>query len=159
MSEENNNAPEANEFTPITSQDDLEKVLGKRLERERSKFADYDALKEKASRFDELEEANKTELQKAREAAQAAEERASRAEQAAIRADVAAAKGVPAAALTGSSKEEFEASADALLAWRGDQSPQRPSPTGLKSGSAGGSAAMTPKERAAAAAAALRSSN
>lgn len=36
-----------------------------RLTRERGKYADYETLKVKAAKFDEAEEAGKTELQKA----------------------------------------------------------------------------------------------
>ena len=60
------------EFTPITSQDDLNKVIASRLERERSKFGDYEDLKAKAARLDEIEAASKSELEKAQEAAAAA---------------------------------------------------------------------------------------
>lgn len=57
-------APEtgASEFTPITSQEDLNRVLGDRLKR--AKPADYDDLKAKASRFDELEAEKLTETQR-----------------------------------------------------------------------------------------------
>ena len=42
-------------FTPITSQEDLDKVIGARLAREREKFADYDDLKAAASKLAEAE--------------------------------------------------------------------------------------------------------
>lgn len=51
-------------FQPITSQEQLDRVLGERLGRERAKFADYDEIKGKAAKFDELDAASKTELQK-----------------------------------------------------------------------------------------------
>lgn len=35
----------ADGFTPITSQAELNKIIGKRIDRERAKFADYDQLK------------------------------------------------------------------------------------------------------------------
>jgi len=41
--------------------------LEERLERERAKFSDYEDLKAKAQKFDELEEANKSELQRAQD--------------------------------------------------------------------------------------------
>lgn len=53
------------EFKPITTQDDLNKIISERVKREQSKFADYEDLKAKASKFDELEEANKSEIEKA----------------------------------------------------------------------------------------------
>lgn len=154
MSEENNDgggAAGADDFKPITSQEDLDRAVGQRLARERAKFADYEDLKTKAAKFDEAETANKTELQKAQDAAKAADERAAKAEQAALRADVAAAKGVPANALTGSSREEMEKSADELIAWRGTQQKATPSTSALKSGSAAAdSSGLTGKQRAAA---------
>ncbi|UNX54089.1 hypothetical protein MF406_14225 [Georgenia sp. TF02-10] len=64
---------QAEAFEPITSQEELNRRIGQRLERERSKFADYDDLKAKASRLDEIEDANKTEVQKAAERAERAE--------------------------------------------------------------------------------------
>lgn len=59
---------DAPEFTPITSQDELDRRIGDRLARERSKFADYDDLKAKAEKFDQADAANKSELQKAQDA-------------------------------------------------------------------------------------------
>ncbi len=57
--------PVADEFTAITSQDDLNKVITERLTRERAKFADYKDLKAKATKLDEIEQANQTEAEKA----------------------------------------------------------------------------------------------
>ena len=57
--------PPAEEFTAITSQEDLNKVLNERLTRERAKFADYKDLKVKATKLDEIEQANQTETEKA----------------------------------------------------------------------------------------------
>jgi hypothetical protein len=63
-------------FTPITSQDDLNRVIDDRLKRERSKFSDYKDLKDKAAKFDELDAANKTEIEKANDRATKAESEA-----------------------------------------------------------------------------------
>ena len=57
--------PAADEFKAITSQDDLNKVLNERLQRERAKYADYKDLKAKAAKLDEIEQANQTEAEKA----------------------------------------------------------------------------------------------
>lgn len=78
---------------------------------------------DKAKQFDDITEAQKTELEKANERAATAEARAAEVEARAVRAEVAAAKGVPASLLTGSTQEELEASADALLAFRGNTTP------------------------------------
>lgn len=55
----------AGEFTPITSQEDLNEAIKDRLARERAKFKDYNDLKAKASQFDQLQAANQTEAEKA----------------------------------------------------------------------------------------------
>lgn len=55
-------------YTPPASQRDLDKIVGERLAREREKYADYDELKAKASKFDEVEAASKSELQKLQDA-------------------------------------------------------------------------------------------
>lgn len=78
-----------------------------------------------AQRLAEIEEAQKTEAQKAQERLEAAERRAQELELKAARAEVAAAKGVPVALLTGSTQAELEASADALIEFRGAQEPQK----------------------------------
>lgn len=57
--------PQPPTFEPITSQADLDRVLGQRLQREREKFADYSDLQEKAKRLDEIEQASASELEKA----------------------------------------------------------------------------------------------
>ena len=115
---EGGKATETPTYTPPATQADLDRIIAERLGRERSKFADYDDLKTKASEFDKLEEANKTELQKAIDrAAQAEKERdALKAKQAleAAAAEVAKTKGVPVELLRGVSKEELEAHADSL---------------------------------------------
>jgi len=86
-------------------------------------------LSEKAKRLDELEEANKTELERVQSALAEAQETAKKALESKLRSDVAAAKGVPAGLLTGSTQEELEAAADALLAFKGT-TPGAPSPDG-----------------------------
>lgn len=56
-------------FQPITSQEDLDRILGARLAREREKYADYDDLREKASKFDKAVKEAQTEQEKAVQAA------------------------------------------------------------------------------------------
>src|SRR5690606_1377738 len=55
--------PAADEFKPITSQDELNRIIGERVKR--AKPADYDDLKSKAAKLDEIEQANQTEAEKA----------------------------------------------------------------------------------------------
>lgn len=81
-----------------------------------------DASKSKDDRLkklDELEESQKTEAQKLIDRAEKAEARATEIEVRATRAEVAAAKGVPVNLITGSTKEEMESNADALVAFKG----------------------------------------
>ena len=118
-------------FAAPASQEELDRIIQARLDRERKKFGDYDELKKAADRLKALEEANKTEAEKTAERLAAAEKRAAELEAKALRAEVAAAKGVPFALLTGSTQEELEAAADALIAFRGEQKPAGPSSTSL----------------------------
>lgn len=97
------------------SQAELDQIVGERLARERAKYADYDALKEKAGRLDALEESQKTELQKAQERASAAEEELASLKKAAeirdVREKVAKETGVPAHLLHGETEEDCMAQA------------------------------------------------
>ena len=56
----NAQAPAENTFEPITSQEDLNKILAERLNRQKAQFADYGDLKAKAAKYDEEREAVKT---------------------------------------------------------------------------------------------------
>lgn len=62
------------EFKPITSQEELNRVIGDRVKR--AKPADYDDLKSKAARLDEIEQANQSEIEKAQNRVAAAEQKA-----------------------------------------------------------------------------------
>jgi len=109
-------------FEAIMSQDDFDKAIQNRIARERAKIpADYAELQAKAAKLAEIEAANLTEAERSAERLAAAEKRSSELEAAALRAEVAGAKGVPAALLAGSTQEELEASADALIAYKGIQ--------------------------------------
>lgn len=110
---------------PVDLAADLEKWKAMSRKHEEQAKANAD----KAKRLDALEEANKTETEKLIARAEAAEKAASEATTKALRADVAAAKGVPAALLSGSTQEELEAAADALLAFKGT-APKAPSADG-----------------------------
>ncbi|MEU7843943.1 hypothetical protein AB0B39_23620 [Micromonospora sp. NPDC049114] len=63
-------------FKPITSQDELNRIIGERVKR--AKPADYDELRTKAGRLDEIEQANKSEIDKANERATKAEAEAAK---------------------------------------------------------------------------------
>lgn len=79
----------ADEFKPITSQDELNEALKDRLARERAKFKDYGDLKAKAAQLDSLTEASKTEQEKLMERISKLESDLSAKELAASIADVA----------------------------------------------------------------------
>lgn len=122
--EETNNEqvkPAEKEFEAITSQDDFDKAIQARIARERAKFADYDEVKARADKLAEIEESQKTEAQKQREALEQAQKELTEVTAAKTRAEVAAEKGVPAGLLSGSTREDLEASADALIEFRGEQ--------------------------------------
>ena len=125
-------ANDSKAFTPPASQADLDQIINARLARERAKFADYDDLKSKAAKFDEVEEANKTELQKALDKATKAEQEAAalkaEKELTALREQIAKDKEVPVELLRGSSKEEIEAHADSLKAFVDN----KPAPRGVR---------------------------
>ena len=70
--ETNGTAAETQENEQRTfTQAEMNAIIQDRLTRERGKYADYEALKAKAAKFDAAEEAGKTELQKANEKADA----------------------------------------------------------------------------------------
>ena len=120
-------------YTPPATQEDLDRLIADRLSRQEAKirgeFAGFDDLKAKADKFDASEAANKTELQKLIDRAEAAEKKAAEFEaekkaaadkaahdkQVAEWADeVAKATNVPAALLRGSTKEDLEKHAEQI---------------------------------------------
>ena len=60
-----NNATQGATAEKTFTQAEMDAIIGDRLARERAKYADYAEIKAKAAKFDEAEEANKSELQKA----------------------------------------------------------------------------------------------
>ena len=101
------------------NQAELDAIISDRLKREREKFADYEALKEKATRLDEIEEASKTELQKATERAEKLESELTQLRRAEeirqIRDKVASTTGVPATLLSGETEESCIEQAKAIM--------------------------------------------
>ena len=87
-------APDGTEFKPITTQDDLNKVIAERISRERAKFADYKDVKAKADRLDSLEAANKSEAQKVAERIAALESENARIQSEALRSRIQAKHGI-----------------------------------------------------------------
>lgn len=110
------------------TQDEVNAFVAEERRKTTEKFAGYDELKAKADKFDQAEQESQTELQKAIARAEKAEkerdtERAGReaAERQSLAATVAAEKGVPSTHISGTTREELEASAEQLIAWRGGE--------------------------------------
>lgn len=111
------------------TQAEMDAIIGERLSRERAKYADYDDLKAKATKFDAAEEASKSELQKATEKAQALQAKLESMEKAdnlrKIRENVSTSTGVPANLLSGEDEESCTAQAKAILEFaKGGKYPQ-----------------------------------
>lgn len=114
VNQENNEATEKT-FT----QAEVDAIVGDRLKRDRAKYADYDDLKAKAEKYDQMEEANKTELQKAIERGDALQTELDALKSAnsirEIRQKVAEATGVPTSLLTENTEEECQEQAQRIL--------------------------------------------
>lgn len=98
------------------SQEEVNKMVGQARIKERSKYQDYDALKEKADQFEHLKEENATQLEelnswknKATSLEQANELRT-------MTEEVANAYGLNSSILRGSTREELTAHAEAIKA-------------------------------------------
>lgn len=120
-------AGETSEYQAPATQEELDRIVQKRLDRERRKheeeLSELDELRAKASRLAELEEAGQTELEKAIARAEKAERAAAEAAELVAKKDrevlisrVAAEKKVPAKYLSGDTEEELIAAADEFLA-------------------------------------------
>lgn len=136
--------PQERTFT----QNDMDAAINERLKNERkrhaeelSKFSDYEELKSKAAKLDEIEAANKSEIEKAVEALNAANKRAEDAEakaakleadaaHAALVAKVAKEHDVPADLIAGDDEDALVASAQALKAYVEASKPQVPQDKG-----------------------------
>ena len=104
------------------TQDEVDRIVGDRLRREREKYADYDSVKEKAAQYDSIMEEKKSEIQRATERADALEaELATMKKNASIREireRVSKSTGVPAEFLVGETEEDCTAFAQALGEWK-----------------------------------------
>ena len=113
--------PNAEGQTRTFTQDEVNAIVGKRLAEEKGKFADYEDLKAKAAKYDEAEEASKSELQKATERANTLEaelnglKKAEEVRQ--MREKVAKETGIPSNLLNGSTEEECKAQAEVIKAY------------------------------------------
>lgn len=107
------------EASKTFTQAEVDLIVKERLGRERAKYEGFEEYKEKAAQLDAIEEANKTELQKAQDKAAELEKKLSDLENAnnlrAMREKVASEKGVPIDLLTGETEEACNTQADGIL--------------------------------------------
>lgn len=127
------------------TQEDVDRIVKERLARAKAAPpADYDELKAKAAKYDEAQEAAKSELERANERAAKAEaeleEARARMAREALVSKVSEASGVPASLLHGSTEAELAASAEAISEWAKAQRPGYPSDKG---GGASGAPSVT----------------
>ena len=113
------NATQEQQTEAKFTQADLDRIVKDRLTRERENYGDYDALKAKADKFDEIEEASKTELQKATERVTALQTELDSLKKAntvrAMREKVAHDTGVPVNLLTADSEDACKEQAKQIL--------------------------------------------
>ena len=124
-----NGAEDGQEGKTFT-QAEVDRLIGERLSRERGKYADYADLKAKAEKYDEAQEAAKSELEKARDAAGKAQAELDALKAEAQRRDlvdkVSSDTGIPANLLHGDSEDELRASAKAVSAFVESRKPAQP---------------------------------
>lgn len=112
------------------TQSELNAILGDRLAQERKKYADYEELKGKAQKYDQAEEASKTELQKEQEKTAALTKQLEAFQKAdnerKLKDKIAQETGVPAALLRGDSEEDLRSQAEAILSFAKPAQPSYP---------------------------------
>lgn len=118
--ETNVNETNANDSKTYT-QAEMNTIIQDRLKRERAKYEGFEELKAKAAKFDEQEEANKTELQKAQERAKELEEKLQKKEHEEtvreMKKKISEECKVPADLLTGETEDECRAQAQAIMSF------------------------------------------
>ena len=103
------------------TQEEVNSIVAERLGRDRQKYADYESLKEKAEQFDKLQEANKSELEKANERANKLETELAEMKKAnevrEIRSKISKETGVPLELLTAENEEDCKKQAEMINAF------------------------------------------
>lgn len=106
------------------TQSELDAIVSDRLKRANAKYADYEAIKEKAAKYDEAVEASKSELERQTEKANALQAQLDALNKAndirQIREKVARETGVPTTLLLGETEEDCTAQAQAILEYKND---------------------------------------
>ena len=119
-----NQENQANETKTFT-QAELDAIVQDRVKRERSKYEGFEDFKAKAQKFDEQEEANKTELQKAQERAEELEAKLKKKEHEEtirqMKKQVAEEFKVPADLLTGETEDDCRTQAQAIMSFATSQ--------------------------------------
>ena len=118
-SSENTEAEADGGFEAITSQEQLDKVLSKRLERERAKYADYEELKQKAAEAAD----SRSEVEKLHDRVKELEQERHQSAIEAAKAKAASEHGVPADLLVGDDTDAIEAHAKRLSEYVAAQAP------------------------------------
>lgn len=117
--EEKKTNVEETEQKKTFTQEELDAILADRLSRERNKYSDYEAIKEKARKFDEAEDANKTELERANEKANQLETELNALKESqrilSIKNKVSTETGVPINLLSGTDEEACRLQAKSIL--------------------------------------------
>ena len=142
-------------FTPITTQEDLNKVIADRVNRVKAQFADYKDVKAKAARLDEIEAANQTEAERFAQRIAALESENARIQSEALRSRIQAKHGISdedaALFLTGTDEETLTAQARRLAEREADRKKRgniAPKEGGSADNNGGGAADMREFTRA-----------
>ena len=106
-------------FEAITSQEQLDKILSKRLERERAKYSDYEELKQKAAEAAD----SRSEVEKLHDRVKELEQERHQSAVEAAKAKAASEYGVPADLLVGDDTDAIEAHAKRLAEYVAAQAP------------------------------------
>lgn len=140
-------------FEPIQTQEEFDAILKKRLERERekvtaevsAKYANYDELAEKAKAYDEAQESQKSEVQKAQEKIAQLEGDIKKRDEAdkvrEVRKKVAKETGIPEDLIQGADEESMKAYAAQIAEFAKVQTPAGatdPTPGSFSGGDDGG---------------------
>ena len=106
-------------FEAITSQEQLDKILSRRLERERAKYSDYEELKQKAAEAAD----SRSEVEKLHDRVKELEQERHQSAIEAAKAKAASEYGVPADLLVGDDTDAIEAHAKRLAEYVAAQAP------------------------------------
>lgn len=119
-------------FKPINSQEDLDKLIGARVARERAKYEGFEELKAKASRFDDLQNKSKSDTERLQDQLNKIQSERDQEKLQNARLSAIAAEGIPAEYqefVQGTDAESFASSAKKLKDLLAKNQPQKPGVT------------------------------